>query len=216
MQQLIEWLGDEGVVIFDECQRAQHALATAQGEATQTGKAVLELQDHDERPDLRFVYSSATSVVEVSHICYMSRLGLWGPQTSFPAGFEEFMTEIDAGRLGALEMVTRSMKAFGMSQSSTLSYGRDPVSGLAVEYAEVFHELPPEQREIYNNAAAAWQVVLQNIEDALTITEAGTPKRAFALFHFWAQHQSFFRQVITAFKRAQCIQQSEAARKGDE
>jgi hypothetical protein len=216
MQQLIEWLGDSGLVIFDECQRAQHALATSQGEATQTGTAVLEIQDHDLRPDLRFVYSSATSVVEVSHICYMSRLGLWGPQTSFPTGFEEFMSEIDAGGLGALEMVTRSMKAFGMSHASTLSYGRDPVSGLAVEYAEVFHELTTEQREIYNNAAAAWQIVLQNIETALEITDAGNRKRAFALSHFWAQHQAFFRQVITAFKVPECIKQIEAALKRDE
>ena len=216
MQQLVEWLGDEGLVIFDECQRAQHALATAQGEATQTGTAVLELQDHDERPDLRFVYSSATSVVEVSHICYMSRLGLWGPETSFPAGFEEFMSEIEAGGLGALEMVTRSMKAFGMSHASTLSYGRDPVSGLAVEYAEVFHELTTEQREIYNNAAAAWQVVLQNIGTALEITDAGNRKRAFALSHFWSQHQAFFRQVITAFKVPECIKQIEASLKRDE
>ncbi len=216
MQQLIDWLGDEGVVIFDECQRAQHALATAQGEATQTGKAVLELQDHYQRPDLRVVYSSATSVVEVSHLCYMTRLGLWGPQTSFPAGFTEFMSEIEAGGLGALEMVTRSMKAFGISHSSTLSYGRDPVSGLAVEYAEVFHELTTEQREIYNNAAAAWQVVLQNVEAALEITDAGTRKRAFALSHFWAQHQAFFRQVITAFKIPECIRQVQAALKRDE
>jgi predicted RNA methylase len=210
LEQLVEWLGDDGVVIFDECQRAQHALATSQGAATQTGTAVLELQDHEKHPDLRFVYSSATSVVEVSHICYMTRLGLWGPETSFP-GFEEFMSEIDAGGLGALEMVTRSMKAFGMSHASTLSYGRDPVSGLAVEYTEVFHELTSKQREIYNNAAEAWQIVLQNIEDALKITDAGSRKRAFALSHFWAQHQAFFRQVITAFKVPACILQIEAA-----
>ena len=216
MQQLIEWLGADGLVIFDECQRAQHALATAQGEATQTGKAVLELQDHFARPDLRFVYSSATSVVEVAHMCYMDRLGLWGPGTSFPAGFEEFMNEIEAGGLGALEMVTRSMKALGMSHASTLSYGRDPVSGLAVEYAEVFHELTDQQREIYNNAAAAWQVVLQNIETAIQLTEAGSRKRAFALSHFWAQHQAFFRQVITAFKVPECIRQIQAALTRDE
>jgi hypothetical protein len=78
MQQLIDWLGEDGVVIFDECQRAQHALATDSGDATQTGLAVLELQDHQLRPDLRFIYSSATSVVEVNHLCYMDRLGLWG------------------------------------------------------------------------------------------------------------------------------------------
>jgi hypothetical protein len=216
LQQLIDWLGTDGLVIFDECQRAQHALATAQGEATQTGTAVLDLQDHDKRPDLRFVYSSATSVVEVSHLCYMDRLGLWGPGTSFPSGFKEFMSEIEAGGLGALEMVTRSMKAFGMSHASTLSYGRDPKSGLAVEYAEVFHELTEQQREIYNNAAAAWQVVLQNFEKALKITDAGTRKRAFAVSHFWAQHQAFFRQVITAFKVPECIRQIEAALNRDE
>jgi hypothetical protein len=216
LQQLIEWLGDEALVNLDECQRAQHALATAQGEATQTGKAVLELQDHYAHPGLRFVYSSATSVVEVSHLCYMTRLGLWGPGTSFSSGFEEFMSEIEAGGLGALEMVTRSMKALGMSHASTLSYGRDPVSGLAVEYTEVFHELTDQQREIYNNAAAAWQVVLQDIETAIQLTDAGSRKRAFALSHFWAQHQAFFRQVITAFKVPECIRQIEAALKRDE
>ena len=216
LQQLIEWLGEEALVNLDECQRAQHALATAQGEATQTGKAVLELQDHYAHPGLRFVYSSATSVVEVAHMCYMDRLGLWGPGTSFPSGFEEFMSEIEAGGLGALEMVTRSMKAFGMSHASTLSYGRDPKSGLAVEYTEVFHELTDQQREIYNNAAAAWQVVLQNIETAIDITDAGTRKRAFALSHFWAQHQAFFRQLITAFKVPECIRQIQAALTRDE
>ena len=216
LQQLIEWLGEEALVNLDECQRAQHALATAQGEATQTGKAVLELQDHYAHPGLRFVYSSATSVVEVAHMCYMDRLGLWGPGTSFPSGFEEFMSEIEAGGLGALEMVTRSMKAFGMSHASTLSYGRDPKSGLAVEYTEVFHELTDQQREVYNNAAAAWQVVLQNIETAIELTDAGNRKRAFALSHFWAQHQAFFRQVITAFKVPGCIRQIEAALERDE
>ena len=216
LQQLIEWLGEDGLVIFDECQKAQHALATAQGDATQTGKAVIELQDHYERPNLRFVYSSATSAVEVSHLCYMTRLGLWGPGTSFPSGFEEFMSEIEAGGLGAHEMVTRSMKAFGMCHASTLSYGRDPASGLAVEYAEVFHELTDQQREIYNNAAAAWQKVLQNIETAINITDAGSRKRAFAVSHFWAQHQAFFRQLITAFKVPECIRQIEAALKREE
>jgi hypothetical protein len=216
LQQLIDWLGDDGLVIFDECQRAQHALATAQGEATQTGTAVLDLQDHTTRPNLRFVYSSATSVVEVEHMCYMDRLGLWGLGTSFPSGFKEFMSEIEAGGLGALEMVTRSMKAFGMSHASTLSYGCDPKSGLAVEYTEVFHELTDEQREIYNNAAAAWQIVLQNIGTAIGLTNAPNRKRAFALSHFWAQHQAFFRQVITAFKVPECIRQIQAALTRDE
>ena len=216
LEQLIEWLGEDGIVIFDECQRAQHALATAQGDATQTGTAVIDLQDHVLRPDIRFIYSSATSVVEVAHLCYMTRLGLWGEGTCFPNGFGEFSSEIAAGGLGSLEMVTRSMKANGMSNASTLSYGIDPASGLAVEYQEVFHELTDKQREIYNNAAAAWQVVLQNIDEALQITNAGPRQAAFAKSHFWAQHQAFFRQVITAFKVPECINQIEQALKRGE
>jgi adenine-specific DNA-methyltransferase len=30
-------------------------------------------------------------------MAYMTRLGLWGPGTSFPAGFQEFMQEIESG-----------------------------------------------------------------------------------------------------------------------
>jgi hypothetical protein len=211
MQQLLEWLGEDGVVILDECQRAQHALATENGEATQTGLAVLELQDHSLRPNLRFIYSSATSVVEVKHLCYMDRLGLWGPGTPFPEGFKQFAQEIEAGGLGALEMVTRSMKANGMLLSCTLSYGRDPRSGLAVEYSEVFHELTDDQRRIYDNAAEAWQVVLRNICTALEITETKGRKRAFIHSHFWSQHQAFFKQIITAFKIPSCIKEIEEA-----
>ena len=36
-------------------------------------------------------------------------------------------------------------------------------------------------------------------------------RQAFALSHFWAQHQAFFSQVITAFKVPECIRQIEAA-----
>lgn len=210
LQQLVEWLGDDGVVIFDECQRAQHALATEQGDATLSGLAVLELQDHNLRPDVRFVYSSATSVVEVNHLGYQDRQGLWGPGTSFE-DFKQFMNEIEGGGLGALEMVTRSMKAFGMFNASTLSYGRDPLSGLAVEYEEIFHDLTPKQKQIYNNAAAAWQIVLKNISAAIEITQTKGRKRAFIHSHFWAQHQAFFRQLITAFKVPTCIKQIETA-----
>jgi hypothetical protein len=139
-----------------------------------------------------------------------------GPGTAFPDGFEEFMDEIEAGGLGALEMVTRSMKAFGMFLASTLSYGPDPKSGLAVEYQEVCHQLTPAQRRIYDDAAAAWQIVLQNIEKAIELTQTKGRKRAFIQSHFWAQHQAFFRQVITAFKVPTCIKQIEKALARDE
>lgn len=211
MEQILEWLGDEGVVIFDESQRAQHAFASGNGEPTLTGQAVVDLQDHVARPNLRFVYSSATTVTEVSHMAYMSRLGLWGIDTSFPGGFTEFLSEIEQGGVGSMEMTSRSMKALGIASCASLSYGRDFRSGLAVEYSEVFHDLTQDQREIYDAAARAWQVCLANMEEALEITGSGKRQRATALSNFWGYHQAFFRQLITAFKVPLCISETEKA-----
>lgn len=211
MEQILEWLGDDGVVIFDESQRAQHAFAAGNGEPTLTGQAVIDLQDHVARPDLRFVYSSATTATEVSNMAYMSRLGLWGPDTSFPGGFTEFLSEIEQGGVGSMEMTSRSMKALGIASCASLSYGRDPVSGQAVEYSEVFHDLTQDQREIYDAAARAWQVCLANMEEALEITGSGKRQRATALSNFWGYHQAFFRQLITAFKVPLCIRETEKA-----
>ena len=37
-----------------------------------------------------------------------------GIGTSFPGGFQEFMQEIESGGVGAMEMVSRDMKALGI------------------------------------------------------------------------------------------------------
>src|SRR5436190_9078892 len=108
-----------------------------------------------------------------------------GPGTSFPAGFQEFMQEIEAGGVGAMEMVCRDMKALGMYVSASISFGRCPISGKSVEYRERVHQLTPEQREMYNLAAAAWQSVLRNISAALKITNGSPRARAAALTKFW-------------------------------
>ena len=113
IDQLIRWLGSNGVVIFDEGHKAKYAFADDRGKSTQTGAAVLEIQDPINFPDLRVVYSSATSAGEVRHLAYMSRLGLWGEGTNFPLGFEQFAEEIESGGVGALEMVCRDLKAMG-------------------------------------------------------------------------------------------------------
>lgn len=90
----MRWLGEDGLEIFDEGHRAKHAFADESGKATQTGQAVLEIQDAVKYPNIRVVYSSATAASEVKHLAYMTRLGLWGEGTSFPLGFEQFAEEI--------------------------------------------------------------------------------------------------------------------------
>ncbi len=121
------------------------------------------------------------------------------------------MQEIESGGVGAMEMVSRDMKALGMYLSGSISFGVCPQSGKAVEYRERIHRLTPQQREMYNRAAAAWQSVLRNIDAALQVTNGGPRARAVALNKFWGDHQRFFRQVICAFKVPSVIAETEAA-----
>ncbi len=159
LDQIQRWLGTDAVIILDEAHKAKNALAGGRGEPTQTGQAVIDLQDPATNPDYRIVYSSATGATDVRNMAYMTRLGLWGKGTSFPTGFQEFMQEIEAGGVGAMEMVSRDLKALGMYLSGSISFGACPISGKAVEYRERIHRLTSEQREMYDNTARAWQVV---------------------------------------------------------
>src|SRR5947209_3893231 len=211
IDQIQRWLGSAAVVIFDEAHKAKNALAGGFGEPTLTGQAVIDLQDPERNPDYRVVYSSATGATDVRNMAYMVRLGVWGVGTSFPGGFQEFMQEIESGGVGAMEMVSRDMKALGMYLSGSISFGLCPESGKSVEYRERIHQLTSQQREMYNRAAAAWQAVLRNIDEALQITNGGRRARATALNKFWGDHQRFFRQVICAFKVPAVISETEAA-----
>lgn len=211
IDQIMRWLGNEGIEIFDEGHKAKHAFADENGKETQTGQAVLEVQDVNKYPNIRVVYSSATAASEVKHLGYQIRLGLWGVGTSFPGGFIQFAEEIEAGGVGAMEMVARDLKAMGRYFCGNLSYGVDPDSGLAVEYREVIHPLTTRQREIYNNMARAWQEVLKNFNRALEITNSSKIARRYAIGQFWAEHQRCFRNLITAFKVPTLIREIETA-----
>jgi len=211
IDQIMRWLGNNGLEIFDEGHKAKHAFADENGKVTQTGQAVLEIQDPLKYPEVRVVYSSATAASEVKHLAYQIRLGLWGIGTSFPLGFSQFAEEIEAGGVGAMEMVCRDLKAMGRYFCGNLSYGVDPESGLAVEYREVIHRLTTKQREMYNNMARAWQEVLKNLNRALDITNSSKISRRYVVGQFWAEHQRCFRNLITAFKVPTMIREIENA-----
>ncbi len=211
VDQIMRWLGTEGLEIFDEGHRAKHAFADEGGKATQTGQAVLEIQDPIKYPEIRVVYSSATAAGEVRHLAYQIRLGLWGEGTSFPLGFAQFAEEIEAGGIGAMEMIARDLKAMGRYLCGNLSYGIDPDSGLAVEYREVIHRLTARQREMYDNMARAWQEVLKNFSRALDITNSSRVSRRYVVGQFWAEHQRCFRNLIIAFKVPTLLKEIETA-----
>lgn len=211
VDQIMNWLGAEGLEIFDEGHKAKHAFADEGGKPTQTGQAVVEIQDPEKYPEIRVVYSSATAASEVKHLAYQIRLGVWGEGTSFPLGFAQFAEEIEAGGVGAMEMVCRDLKALGRYFSGNLSFGVDPESGLAVEYREVTHHLTARQREMYDNMARAWQEVLKNFNRALDITNSSRTSRRYVVNQFWAEHQRCFRNLITAFKVPTLVREIENA-----
>lgn len=94
LKQLVQWCGPEfdGCIIFDECHKAKHLVPTGSTKPTQTGQAVLALQD--ELPNARIVYASATGASEPRNMAYMVRLGLWGDGTQFK-NFGLFLTTVE-------------------------------------------------------------------------------------------------------------------------
>jgi hypothetical protein len=211
IDQLTTWLGEEGLLIFDEGHRAKNFFADERRRGgTQTGAAVVEIQSPEKYPDYRIVYSSATAATDVKHLGYMVRLGLWGQGTAF-AGFAEFASEIEEGGIGAMEMTARDLKAMGRYFCGSLSMGACPESGLSVEYREVVHQLTVHQREMYDNMARAWQAILRATEKALALTNSEKFLRRHVVNNFWAEHQRSTKAIITAFKVPTLISEIERA-----
>jgi len=201
IKQIVEWLGKDGVIVFDEAHKAKNILAAGRsGKPTKTAEAVVDLQE-THLPKARVVYASATGATDVKHMGYMTRLGLWGEGAPFSA-FLDFMTEIERGGIGAMEMVARDLKALGMYSSRSISFD-------GIEYEESEHILTNEQRRMYDTAAKAWQVVMQNIDQALDMTGNDNNAKRWAYSAFWGSHQRFFKQFITALKVPTLIKEVE-------
>jgi len=204
-EQIRGWLGDDGVIMFDEGHLMKNAVTSGLKKSSQRGEKGVALQEGEKsNPNWKVVYASATGATDVENMGYMVRLGLWGDGTSFPGGFPEFKAAIAGGGVGAMEMVSRDMKAMGMYTARTLSYK-------GVEYRESEHKLTATQRNLYDTSARAWQKVLQNIDQALSVTNADAREKMRAMMRFWGDQQRFFRQLLTAMKVPTAIKEIEKA-----
>lgn len=198
VEQIVNWLGPDfdGVIAFDEAHNMGNAVNTqgARGVKQAAQKALAGIELQNALPNARVIYVSATGATEVSNFSYLERLGLWGEGTPF-ASKSDFITKISAGGIAAMELVARDMKAMGNYLARSLSYED-------VKYDKIEHELTPDQREIYNELARAWQMVLANINEALQETGgAGNANaKSKAMSAFWGSHQRFFNQIITALQ----------------
>eukprot|EP01041_Mallomonas_annulata_P007017 gene7017-14279_t len=161
LQQLVDWCGGEkfeGCILFDECHRAKNLVTVGKSKATKCGQAVFDLQL--QLPNARIVYCSATGITETKHMAYMTRLGLWGPGTSFPMGFVEFLPAIDSGGVGMMELVAMHLKREGAYMCRTLSY-----AGCTFDTVE--DAVSSESLAIYDKAVDIWQRLHDFIVEAL-------------------------------------------------
>lgn len=208
LDQVLNWLGPDfdGVLIFDEAHNMQNSLEqeTERGDSRPAAKALASVTLQQKLPKARIVYASATAASRVDALAYSDRVGLWGEGTAF-ASKTDFVNSIASSGLGAMEIVAQNMKAMGGYISRNLDY-RD------VRYRKLEHPLTDFQAEGYNEMAKMWQVVFQNLEEALkatgvmgvnrrgeTTTKNAAAKSA-ALAQFWGANQRFFNQVLTSMQ----------------
>lgn len=211
LDQLIEWLGKDfdGTIVFDEAHNMANArqVKGARGQKKPSMKALAGMELQDQLPKARIVYVSATGATEVGNLAYAQRLGLWGEGTPFP-NREEFINEIEGGGVAAMELVARDLKAMGQYIARSLAFDTPGHPDQTVTYERMIHKLSDPQVEVYNELARAWQLVLQNIHEALKETGASGDFRSNAAAHslFWGSHQRFFNQIITSMQMPSVVE----------
>lgn len=193
---VVSWLGKDfdGVIAFDEAHEMGNAISLKgkRGTKQPSQKALAGIELQKRLPNARIVYVSATGATEVSNLAYATRLGLWGKGTAF-ANVREFVDKIGSSGLAAMELVSRDLKASGSYLARSISYDD-------VKYDTLEHKLTRSQRTIYDTMSEAWQVVLQNVNEALSLTgqQNNGKSRGAALSTFYSYLQSFYNQVLTS------------------
>lgn len=203
IEKLKKWLGPDfdGVIAMDEAHGMANGVPTKgnRGMKKAAAKALWGIELQNAFPKARVVYASATGASSPENMAYLPRLGLWGKGTAF-TDFNDFYSKISDGGLAAMELVARDMKAMGVYLARSISYDD-------VTYDTIEHQLTPIQTEIYDKMSDAWQVVLQNIEEALKITgqDKNGNARGQAASAFWGGLQRFYNQVITSMSMPSVI-----------
>lgn len=84
-----------------------------------------------------------------SNLGFMGRLGLWGPGTEHPQGFNQFLKTIEMLGMGAMELHALHLKASGAMLARTLSYSN-------CEFSLVDNVMNKDVATLYDKAADLW------------------------------------------------------------
>ncbi|CAF2079934.1 unnamed protein product [Rotaria magnacalcarata] len=204
MKQLIQWLGGEdfdGVIVFDECHKAKNLAPSPTAKSSKTGLAVLDLQAR--LPNARIIYASATGASEPRNMAYMTRLGLWGPGTSF-TDFNHFIQAIEQRGVGAMELVAMDMKLRGMYIARQLSF-----SGVHFSILDV--PLTSDYFQTYDRSVQLWTDIKEKILQAFELADTSHLVRNHVIARYWLSHQRFFKYLCIACKVSKIVELSRQA-----
>lgn len=242
LEQIIDWCGGDsfdGLIMLDECHKAKNIKLDENGkpmldaknkaQCSKSAAAVVELQTR--LPQARIVYCSATSVTEPKNMGFMDRLGLWGPGTEHPQGFNQFLKSVEHLGCGAMELHAMHLKGEGALVARTLSYEdcnfeavpnvmngniqavydqsaslwKNLNAFLADSLETNFGDDSDDEDEDLDDAALAQQEERRKHRDQLSCKPGVVKSR------FWGAHQRFFRSLCIAAKVDKAIEIAQQA-----
>ena len=204
LDKIVAWLGEDfdGVIAFDEAHNMANAIPKKGGWGQQkpAAKALAGLELQRRLPKARVVYVSATAATSVGELAYAERLGLWGEGTSF-RDRETFLDKLMQAGTAGMELVARDMKAMGVYNARSISYD-------GVQYDTLRHKLTRQQKDMYDKMSDAWQIVMQNVENAMVVTGAVKDGKARGryLSGLYGSQQRFYQQILCALSMPSVIE----------
>ncbi|KAH8416766.1 hypothetical protein KR222_003697 [Zaprionus bogoriensis] len=193
--QLVEWLGSYGVIVMDECHKANILSLTNADKFIKMCTVMLELQQ--QLPMARVVYASATGAAEPRNMVYMSRLGLWGEGTTYSA-FLEFVNAMEKRGSGAMELIAADMKMRGIYLARHLSYEN---VHFRIEVATMTREF----RKFYNYSADLWAKIYEQLNKACRRMCIDCRSQDRITRKFWSAHTRFFKNLCVAAKQKRVV-----------
>ena len=203
---IADWFGKDydGVIVYDEAHNMGNLIPIkgARGSNKTSQKAISGNKLQSDLPNARVVYASATGATNIQNLAFAARLGLWGEGTSF-INNSDFANKIARAGIAAMELVARDMKAMGVYLARSISYE-------GVKYSTLQHKLTSDQRMMYDGMSKGWQVVLQNFDRAMTITNstnsADVKKQRGQIY---GSMQLFYNQILTSMSMPAVIKDIE-------
>lgn len=206
-EQLKKWLGKDfdGVIVFDESHQMKNAQITDMygGEKVTEGsdQGAMGLHLKDSFPKARFVNVSATGATHPTNLGYMSRMGLWGPGAPF-SNFTAFLSAMNQGGVGAMEMLSRDLKAIGAYNSRSISYK-------GVDYDQVTHNLTEDEIKMYDRVADLWSEIMQKFEEGMESANMTKREAGNTISQFYSTQQRFFLQYMISLQLPDMIKDAE-------